>query len=58
MDHLKNLAVALAAVIACSSTPVVMAQSNPANPEAIYGQGKRSFTLATGSPGELGLLQH
>lgn len=35
-----------------------MAQSNPANPEAIYGQGKRSFTLATGSPGELGLLQH
>ena len=35
----------------------VMAQNNPIKPEAIYGQGSQSFILATGSPGELGLLQ-
>lgn len=34
-----------------------MAQSNPPKPEAIYGQGAKSFKLATGSPGELDLLQ-
>lgn len=34
-----------------------MAQNNPIKPEAVYGQGNRSFSLATGSPGELGLLQ-
>lgn len=34
-----------------------MAQNNPLKPEAIYGQGSSSFKLATGSPGELGLLQ-
>ena len=34
-----------------------MAQTNPLKPEAIYGQGSQSFLLATGSPGELGLLQ-
>ncbi len=34
-----------------------MAQTNPISPEAIYGKGAKSFTLATGSPGELGLLQ-
>jgi tungstate transport system substrate-binding protein len=33
------------------------AQSNPPKVEAIYGQGAKSFKLATGSPGELGLLQ-
>jgi len=36
---------------------ISMAQSNPTSPEAIYGKGAKSFTLATGSPGELGLLQ-
>ena len=35
----------------------VMAQNSPIKPEAIYGQGSQSFKLATGSPGELGLLQ-
>jgi tungstate transport system substrate-binding protein len=35
----------------------VMAQNNSNTPEAIYGKGNQSFTLATGSPGELGLLQ-
>ena len=34
-----------------------MAQNNPIKTEAIYGQGSQSFKLATGSPGELGLLQ-
>ena len=34
----------------------VQAQSNP-KAEAIYGDGANSFSLATGSPGELGLLQ-
>jgi len=33
------------------------AQSNPPKVEATYGQGSKSFKLATGSPGELGLLQ-
>ena len=33
------------------------AQNDPPKPEAIYGQGSKNFTLATGSPGELGLLQ-
>jgi tungstate transport system substrate-binding protein len=34
-----------------------IAQSNPPKVEASYGQGAKSFKLATGSPGELGLLQ-
>ena len=34
-----------------------MAQNNVVKPEATYGHGNQSFTLATGSPGELGLLQ-
>ncbi|WP_216180864.1 substrate-binding domain-containing protein [Polynucleobacter sp. 80A-SIGWE] len=34
-----------------------LAQSNPPKVEATCGQGAKSFKLATGSPGELGLLQ-
>ncbi|QWE13795.1 substrate-binding domain-containing protein [Polynucleobacter sp. AP-Sving-400A-A2] len=34
-----------------------IAQSTPPKVEATYGQGAKSFKLATGSPGELGLLQ-
>lgn len=34
-----------------------MAQNSQLRPEAIYGNSSQSFTLATGSPGELGLLQ-
>ena len=34
-----------------------VAQTNPPKVEATYGQGAKSFKLATGSPGELGLLQ-
>ncbi len=34
-----------------------MAQNSPPKPEATYGSGAKSFTLATGSPGELGLLK-
>ena len=36
---------------------IAQAQSNPPKVEATYGQGNKSFKLATGSPGELGLLQ-
>ncbi|OYY19354.1 MAG: ABC transporter substrate-binding protein [Polynucleobacter sp. 24-46-87] len=34
-----------------------IAHFNSPNIEATYGHGSQSFTLATGSPGELGLLQ-
>ena len=34
-----------------------MAQNSQLRPGAIYGHSSQSFTLATGSPGELGLLQ-
>ena len=44
-------------VLFISGCYISMAQSNPTSPEAIYGKGAKSFTLATGSPGELGLLQ-
>lgn len=33
------------------------AQSSPRQPDAVWGQGPKVFTLATGSPGELGLLE-
>jgi len=48
----------LIAIVALSmGVQITMAQTNLVKPEAIYGQGSQSFTLATGSPGELGLLQ-
>lgn len=53
----QKLAGFLATLLASTFTFIAMAQSNPNTPEAIYGQGPRSFSLATGSPGELGLLQ-
>jgi len=37
--------------------PSSIAQPNAPKVEATYGQGTKSFKLATGSPGELGLLQ-
>ena len=40
-----------------TAIPSVMAQANTPKVEAVYGQGQKSFKLATGSPGELGLLQ-
>ena len=47
----------MASVTLSVGLQTVMAQNNPIKPEAIYGQGSQSFKLATGSPGELGLLQ-
>jgi len=47
----------MASVTLSVGLQTVMAQNNPVKPEAIYGQGSQSFKLATGSPGELGLLQ-
>ena len=38
--------------------PVAMAQNSPAaKPDAVWGDGPNRFSLATGSPGELGLLE-
>jgi tungstate transport system substrate-binding protein len=47
----------LTSIIAGVAIQTAMAQTNPLKPEATYGQGSKSFKLATGSPGELGLLQ-
>ena len=47
----------LTSILASIAMQTTMAQTNPLKPEAIYGQGNKSFKLATGSPGELGLLQ-
>lgn len=44
-------------LLVSTGSEIAMAQTNPISPEAIYGKGAKSFTLATGSPGELGLLQ-
>jgi tungstate transport system substrate-binding protein len=60
MKHKKPLFIlkTLMASIAFSiGTQTAMAQNNSPKPEAIYGGGSQSFKLATGSPGELGLLQ-
>lgn len=57
MRFFRKLVALLAALSVSILTHHAMAQNNPNTPEAIYGQGSRSFTLATGSPGELGLLQ-
>jgi tungstate transport system substrate-binding protein len=54
---LNALKILLASVALALGLQTVMAQNNSLKPEAIYGQGTQSFTLATGSPGELGLLQ-
>ena len=47
----------IVATLAYFGANTAMAQSSPLKPEAIYGRGAQSFQLATGSPGELGLLQ-
>lgn len=57
MSSFKTLSTILVSIITSIGTQNAMAQNNPNTPEAIYGQGARSFTLATGSPGELGLLE-
>lgn len=57
MGSFKTLSTILVSIIISIGTQNTMAQNNPNTPEAIYGQGAQSFTLATGSPGELGLLR-
>ncbi|WP_216151976.1 substrate-binding domain-containing protein [Polynucleobacter sp. JS-Safj-400b-B2] len=52
-----NLKLLMASIAIGMGMQTAMAQNNPMKPEAIYGKGSQSFTLATGSPGELGLLQ-
>jgi tungstate transport system substrate-binding protein len=53
----RFLSALLSALLIGLGIQTVMAQSNPPKVEATYGQGAKSFKLATGSPGELGLLQ-
>jgi len=53
----KSWGILLAGIATSFTIQTTMAQNNPPKPEAIYGQGDKSFMLATGSPGELGLLQ-
>ena len=53
----KSWGILLAGIATSFTIQTAMAQNNPPKPEAIYGQGDKSFMLATGSPGELGLLQ-
>lgn len=57
MQKLKIFRLITTFFIATLSNQFAMAQNTPLSPEAIYGQGNKSFSLATGSPGELGLLQ-
>ena len=54
---LKHCVMLIAGLSTSISLQTAMAQNNPPKPEAIYGQCEKSFKLATGSPGELGLLQ-
>ena len=54
---IKSWGILIAGIAASFTIQTTMAQNNPPKPEAIYGQGDKSFMLATGSPGELGLLQ-
>ena len=53
----KHWLMIIAGLSTSMAIQTAMAQNNSLKPEAIYGQGNKSFTLATGSPGELGLLQ-
>ena len=55
LSHILRLTVV--ATLTYFGANIAMSQGNALKPEAIYGQGGRSFQLATGSPGELGLLQ-
>ena len=54
---LFTLKILVASIAMSAGLQTTMAQNNPLKPEATYGQGAKSFKLATGSPGELGLLQ-
>ena len=54
---LITLKILMSGIVFVTGVHTAMAQNNPLKPEAIYGQGSKSFKLATGSPGELGLLQ-
>lgn len=61
-DARHALIAVAAALLAACSTPVPQVTQTPTSeairkPDAVWGQGKRQFSLATGSPGELGLLE-
>ena len=52
-----TLKILIASIALGMGMQTAMAKNNPMKSEAIYGKGSQSSTLATGSPGELGLLQ-
>ena len=54
---LPLLAIALAATVLPVSPAHGQAQTSAPKPEATWGTGPNLFSLATGSPGELGLLE-
>lgn len=47
----------LAAAVGMVSAPYALAQASARQPYAVWGRGSKVFALATGSPGELGLLE-
>jgi tungstate transport system substrate-binding protein len=54
MNMRKNLSMVLAVMaLVLLGTPGLAGD----RPEAVYGEGTNQFSLATGSPGELGLLK-
>lgn len=49
--------IALGALASLAMIPLAAAQSPAPRPDAVWGDGPNRFSLATGSPGELGLLE-
>lgn len=55
--HAHRLLAATALLGAMTAWPGAQAQTAARAPDAVWGSGPDSFSLATGSPGELGLLE-
>ncbi len=53
----RHLALLLAATCLSASVSAQAPAAAAPRPDAVWGSGSRSFSLATGSPGELGLLE-
>ena len=53
----RRLALFLLATLMSASVSAQTPAASPPRPDAVWGNGSRVFSLATGSPGELGLLE-